>query len=124
MVIECRTQFTSIDVQVLLMVARDRSDEDGRKFSKVAETLGGLDADIRSSIFVAVNFFSEIWKEWNPALRHKAQTGKILECLMRGRGEIFRYISTVLVKSVVSPGNGFRDYLLGWLRGHFFLPSK
>ena len=105
-------------------MARDKSDENGRKFAKVAETLGGPDADIGSNILVAANFFREIWKEWDPALRHKAQTGKILECLMRSRGEIFRHISTALLKSVVSPGNGFGDYLHGWLQGHFFLPFK
>jgi tetratricopeptide (TPR) repeat protein len=87
--IECGTQYISIDAQVLLLVARDKSDEDGKKFAKVAETLGRPDADIASNIRVAANFFREIWKEWNPALRHKAQTGKILECLMRGRGEIY-----------------------------------
>jgi len=122
--IECRTQFISIDAQVLLLVARDKSDEDRRKFAKVAETLGGLDADMGSNIRVAVNFFREIWREWDPALRHKAQTGKILECLMRGRGEIYRDISEALLRDVVSPGNGFRDYLHGWLQGHFFLPFK
>ena len=105
-------------------MARDKSDEDGRKFAKVAETLGGRDADMGSNIRVAANFFIEIWREWDPALRHKAQTGKILECLMRGRGEIYRDISAALLQNVVSPGNGFRDYLYGWLQGHFFLPFK
>jgi hypothetical protein len=122
--IECRLQFISIDAQVLLLVARDKSDEDGRKFAKVAETLGGLDANIGSNIRVAANFFTEIWREWDPALRHKAQTGKILECLMRGRGEIYRDISEALLQNVVSPGNGFRDYLDRWLQGHFFPFSK
>lgn len=123
--IECRTQFISIDAQVLLMVARDKNDETGRKFTKVAETLGRPDADMASNIRVAANFFREIWKEWDPALCHKKQTGEILECLiMRGRGEIWRDISEALLRSVVSPGNGFRDYLHGWLQGHFFLPFK
>lgn len=118
--IECKMQFISIDAQVLLLLARDQGDEGGRKFVKVAETLGGPDADMGSNIRVAANFFTEIWREWNPALRHKAQTGKILECLMRGRGEIYRDISAALLRNVVSAGNGFRDYLLGWLKGHFF----
>jgi tetratricopeptide (TPR) repeat protein len=122
--IECRAQFISIDAQVLLMVARDKSDEDGRKFAKVAETLGGPDADMGSNIRVAANFFSEIWREWNPALRHKAQTGKILECLMRGRGEEFRDIVKALLLNVFSPTDGFSDYLVRWLKGHFFLPPK
>jgi len=105
-------------------VARHQNDKDGRKFAKVAETLGGPDADIGSNIRVATNFFAEIWREWDPALRHKAQTGKVLECLMRGRGEIYRNISTALLRKVVSTGNGFREYLHGWLQGHFFLPFK
>ena len=107
------------------MVARDKNDETGRKFTKVAETLGRPDADMASNIRVAANFFREIWKEWDPALCHKKQTGEILECLiMRGRGEIWRDISEALLRNVVSPGNGFRDYLHGWLQGHFFLPFK
>ena len=122
--IECRTQFISIDAQVLLMVARDKNDETGRKFTKVAETLGRPDANMASNIRVAANFFREIWREWDPALCHKAQTGKILEYLMRGRGEIYRDISEALLRNVVSPGNGFRHYLYGWLRGHFFLPFE
>jgi hypothetical protein len=122
--IEYRTHFISIDAQVLFKAAMDKTDENGRKFAQVAETLGGQDADLASHIRVVINFFSEIWKEWNPPLRQKAQTGKILECLMRGWGEKFRDVSAALLRNVVSPGNGFRDYLLGWLRGHFFLPSK
>lgn len=43
---------------------------------------------------------------------------------MRGRGEIYLDISEALLRNVVSPGNGFRDYLHGWLQGHFFLPFK
>lgn len=111
-------------VRAIFQCTRDKSDEDGRKFSEVAETLGGPDADMGSNILVAANFFREIWREWDPTLRHKAQTGKILECLMRGRGEKYQDISAALLLNVVSPGKGFGDYLLGWLRGHFFLRSK
>ncbi|HYA92616.1 MAG TPA: hypothetical protein VEK32_14090, partial [Thermodesulfobacteriota bacterium] len=119
--IQCKMQFISIDSQVLLLLARDLSD-DGTKFMKVAESLCIPDADIGSVIRVAANFFTEIWREWNPPLRHKAQTGKVLECLMKGRGAIYRGISAALLRDVVSPGNGFGDYLRGWLQGHFFPP--
>ena len=114
-------RFISIDAQTLLWIAKDENDPDGQKFAKVAEALGGPDADIASHIRVAANFFTEIWREGDPSLQYQAQTGKILECLMRGQSKTFM---TIIEKLRLLPlrNKGFARYLSGWLQGHFCPP--
>ena len=112
-------RFISIDAVVLLKAASDKNDPDGRKFAKVAEILGGADADMASYIRVAANFFTEIWREGDPSLQYQAQTGKILECLMRGQSKTFMTIIEKLRLLVSLRNKGFARYLSGWLQGHF-----
>lgn len=112
-------RFISIDAMVLLKVANDKNDQGGRKFAKVAEMLGGPDADMASHIKVAANFFTEIWREGDPSLQYQAQTGKILECLMRGQTKSFMAIIEKLRLLVPFSNKGFGRYLIGWLQGHF-----
>jgi hypothetical protein len=96
---------------------------DSKKFNKIAEALGGPSADMPSHIRVATDFFNAIWKEYDPPLNRKAQTGKILECLTEGRRKeitaIIKYIY-MLNKS----SKTFSEYVLDWLKGHFYLPFE
>lgn len=122
-------RFISIDAQVLLTLGQDANDPDGRKFGQVAEVLGGPDADILSHIRVAAHFFTKIWEKQGlyPSLQCQAQTGKILECLVRNRGEQIRIITETLLLFVLFPFtssryNGFLGYLDNWLKGHFLRP--
>ncbi len=112
-------RFISIDAVVLLKVANDKNDPGGRKFAKVAEILGGPDADMISHIKVAANFFTEIWREGDPSLEYQAQTGKIVECLLRGQTKSFMIIIEKLRLLVPFSNKGFGRYLIGWLQGHF-----
>jgi hypothetical protein len=74
-----------------------------------------------SHIKVAAAFLNEIWKAYDPPLKQKAQTGKILECLTEGRRKeitaIIKYLY-MLTKS----SKTFSEYVLDWLIGHFYLP--
>jgi tetratricopeptide (TPR) repeat protein len=109
--------FISIDSSVLLRAAQY---EEGIRFEKVAEALGGPDADMRSHISVASIFLREVWQQHDPPLKSKAQTGKLIECLMRGRHEQFRNIAVLLSANVEKIS--FQNYLLDWLEGHLYLP--
>jgi len=124
-------RFISIDAQVLLAIGQNQNDPDGIKFVQVAEVLGGPDADMLSHIRVATNFFTEIWEKQGryPSLQCQAQTGKILECLVRNRSkELVTILKTLLLlvpsKYNLPPltslrYNGFYRYLDNWLKGHF-----
>jgi len=114
--------FITIDSGNLLRFANSEVDSDGRKFKKVAEALGGPSADMRSHVGVAVSFLNEIWEKYDPPLKSKAQTSKVLECLLKGRTEdswpIIRNINFL----VISPQKTFQKYFIEWLKGHFYLP--
>lgn len=116
-------QFISVNAETLLRVSNLTTDMDSKKFNKIAEALGGPSADMPSHIRVATDFFNAIWKEYDPPLNRKAQTGKILECLTEGRRKeitaIIKYIY-MLNKS----SKTFSEYVLDWLKGHFYLPFE
>jgi hypothetical protein len=120
--VEAGIHFISIDPHVLLKTSRYEKDREVLRFAKVAEALGGPDAEILSHIRVAAGFFCEIWKDGDPPLRNKAQTGKILECIMRGRHKLAKNIVERFQLSVLSRNNSFQKYLIEWLKGHFFFP--
>jgi hypothetical protein len=122
--IEYGSHFISIDARILLCVAKDETDSDGKRFYKVAEALGGPIADLPSHVKVAANFFNKIWNNYDTTLRHKAQTSKILECLIRGRNEEISIIIDNIQLLVSSGGIQFSHYLRRWLQGHFILPFK
>lgn len=117
-------QFISVDSKVLLFLAQDENDQDGKKFATVAKALGGPNADIASHIRVAASFFTEFWEkqEIYPSLKCQAKTGYILENLIKGQGDKFRNIIENLRDLVPSYIRGFDGYLLCWLQGHFLLP--
>ncbi len=119
--LECHSDFISVDSGSLSRAANSETDLDGKRFKKIAEALGGPSADMKSHIEVAASFLSEIWKEYDPPLKSKAQTSEILECLLKGRRGDFDAIALILDLKVVSPRKTFRRYLLDWLKGHFYL---
>ena len=87
----------AVDAGILFRAAKLETDVDGKRFNKIAEALGGPSADMKSHIGVAASFLSELWKEYQPPIKSKAQTSKVLECLLESRGEDFRVIARVLV---------------------------
>jgi hypothetical protein len=117
-------RFISIDAQVLVAIGQNQNDLDGRKFVQVAEMLGGPDADMLSHVRVATNFFTEIWEKQGryPSLQCQAQTGKILECLVRGRSEELMTILETFLPHISLRYSGFPRYLDNWLKGHFLRP--
>lgn len=117
-------EYISVDAKNLLHAANLEIDLDGKRFNRIAEALGGRSADMRSHINVAASFLSAIWKEYDPPLKRKAQTSKVLECLFNGRGEEFSTIARALNILVKSPNKSFRNYLIDWLKGHFYLPFQ
>jgi len=117
-------KFTSIDAELLLFATQGSDESSVQRFSRVAETLGGPSADIKSHIAVAVTFLSTIWKEPHPPLAHVSASGKIVEQLIKGRSSEWEKILGILLRVVVSPNSGFQQFLQGWLQGHFLLPSS
>lgn len=117
--IENKLTFISVDSKTLLAAAEDEKKGEGHGFAKIVEGLGEPRADIASQIRVAAEFFRQIWKDNNTSLRQEAQTGKTLECLMRGRLDVFKSIVRALL--LQTPYKGFEAYLFRWLKGHFLL---
>ena len=115
-------EYISVDVNNLLHAANLETDLDGKIFKRIAEALGGHSADMRSHINVTASFLREIWKEYDPPLKRKAQTSKVLECLLNGRRNEYQLIVRVLNIQVNSQNHAFRHYLIDWLKGHFYLP--
>jgi tetratricopeptide (TPR) repeat protein len=120
--LESRFEYITVDARNLSRAANSEKDVEGKRFNRIAEALGGPHADMLSHIKVAASFFNEIWKEYDPSLKRKAQTSKVLECLLNGRREEFSIIARTLNISVKSPERAFRNYLIDWLKGHFYLP--
>ena len=120
--LECGFEYISVNPGNLLRTANLETDLDGKKFKKMAEAIGGPSAEIKSHIGVAVSFLREIWEEYDPPLKSKAQTGKVLECLLRGRKEDFWEIIRALL-FYIPISRQFREYFKKWLKGHFYLPS-
>lgn len=120
--LDCGFEYISVDARNLSRAANLETDLDGKRFRKIAEALGGPSADMISHIKVAASFFNEIWKEYDPPLKRKAQTSKVLECLFSGRRKEFSPIARYLNILVTSPRKTFRKYLFDWLIGHFYLP--
>jgi len=114
--------FITIDTKTLARFAASLTDSEGRRFRAIAEALGGPDANMESHIFVAASLLSAIWKEHDPPLKSKTQTGKVIECLLRGRDHDVGEIISQLIHEVKSPNVSFQRYLQGWLRGHFYMP--
>jgi tetratricopeptide (TPR) repeat protein len=112
-------KYISVDSESLCRVANYKTDLEGKKFNKFAEAIGGASAEIRSHLGVVISFIREMWKEYDPPLKNKAQTSKILECLLRGRANDHREIILALFQ--ISASEQFRRYLLRWLKGHFYL---
>ena len=115
-------EYISVDVNNLLHAANLETDLDGKIFKRIAEALGGHSADMRSHINVTASFLREIWKEYDPPLKRKAQTSKVLECLLNGRRCEFKSIVQSLITRVNLNNYAFRNYLIDWLKGHFYLP--
>ena len=111
----------AVDPGNLLRAANLKTDLGGKRFKKMAEAIGGPSAEMNSHIRVTVSFLREIWKDYNPPLKSKAQTSKLLECLLSGRKEDFREIIQTLLFYIPISGQ-FHEYFLKWLKGHFYFP--
>ena len=66
----------------------------------------------------------ELRTEVKKALKFRPTLKEFILATTAPRVEIYRDISVALLRNVVLPGNGFRDYLHRWLQGHFFPPLK
>lgn len=120
--LECGFEHIALDAGNLLRAARLETDLIGKRFEKMAEGLGGSSADMNSHIAVAASFLNEIWREYDPPLKSKAQTSKVIECLLKERIEDFWAIVRSVDFIVISPRKTFQKYLIDWLQGHFYLP--
>jgi hypothetical protein len=80
---------------------------------------------MKSHIKVVVSFLNVKWNKYDPSLISKAQTSKLLGCLLRGLAkEDFWAVIKMLNLYVVSKNKIFKNYLNDWLKGHFYLPFK
>jgi hypothetical protein len=113
--------YVSMDLGVLLRAAKVETDVDGRRFDRMAGALGGPTADMKSHVAVARLFLQSIWREADASLKEKAQTSRILECLLTGRTEDFWIIIRILL-FLHPPSRKFKMYFRDWLAGHFYLP--
>lgn len=118
--IEIGHDYTTIDAQILLSVARDEESADMIRFARVAEILGVANAKMSSHIPVAVRFLKLIWAGGVPLPADVTRSSKIIECLIRNRMQSWSSITAQLSELVGS--EAFRRHLIDWLKGHFLIP--
>jgi hypothetical protein len=130
-------QFISIDTLSLVATVRDeRSATLPIEFRKLAGRLGGPEADLASSLGVALHVVRLTWRDSNlhPILR-QAIVGTLLENLCRGHkieeiGTIiqqFAQLARSVFREISDPKlrNSLIEYLHDWLQGHFIqLPTS
>ena len=120
--LDCGFEHISVDASCLLRAAKSQADIGTKRFKIMAEALGGPSANMESHIRVATSFINELWKTGEPSIEGKAQTSKVLECLLRGREEDLDPTVRSIDLLVNAPRTVFKKYLLEWLQGHFYIP--
>lgn len=94
------------------------------KFSAVADYIGTKAAEINSHISVGCAFLVSVWGLDLPDVRKAAASGIILEKLLRYRPSDWTEVVQVLRRQFALQTYQHRcarEYLEGWLRGHFLL---
>lgn len=119
--IDAGQSFISIDgndLKEALALDLEETGKVGRRFSLIAGTLGGSDAEPRSHCVVAISLLIEVWGR-SQHLQREAITGELLRALLRGRTQDFGAILSAIVRAT----RGLTDlhaYMRDWARGHFF----
>ncbi len=118
-------QFISVDGG-LLLAAGDFDENSLDQFSRVAERLGGPEAEIFSHIRVTANFLRFAWSKNPVKSATKKQTSILLEYLLRGRRDWQNIIGVIraLIQIRAGPNAELDHYILSWLKGHFFMSAE
>ncbi len=94
----------------------------GYNFRTLAATLGGERAEPASHVRAAADALSRIWRSAALERVREPATGILLERLISSRADYEKMLAALYQSFKPSPD--VQEYLLGWMRGHFLMPSK
>jgi tetratricopeptide (TPR) repeat protein len=122
--VQARHSFISIDSRIL-SYALGKGEA---PFKAVAKILFGIDSEIPSHFKVMIEFFRKIWRFNLTSLAEKKATGILLERLFFGEWKknsprLSAYDFATYFYYFL-PYDSFREYLLGWLKGHFLISHE
>lgn len=110
----------SLNAGTMLAVLREDDERGLENFKAVANFIGTRNAELRSHIEVTTEFMNQLWHETDRFdLRCMQATGALLERIIRFRTEDWALVLAFL-KRGCSPD--VRQYIDGWITGHF-LPA-
>jgi len=115
--------YTSINGLILIEAARQSNWEPVEPFNSVVRILNGKFSDRNDSLFVAINFLSELWKEPLLEMQFTSLVMKLIDDLTAGRNskEILRLLITgIKSKFVLLPFVEMRilNAIKNWRRMH------
>lgn len=89
----------------------------GPVFSHILGVIGGAAADPISHLGACTSALKVIWNTAALSGCREAATGMLVTAVIRERKDYVKMLGTLLAWTRDEPG--LRDYLLGWIRGHF-----
>lgn len=96
-------------------------------FEASIKFMGGAKAEMRSHLAVTLDFMREIWMTDLPTWQKGRAIGRLVDQIVRTRPNDWKAVLHVLdaeLGKLVVRGDRFsifaRDYLAGWIRGHFY----
>ncbi|MCJ2189275.1 PIN domain-containing protein [Novosphingobium beihaiensis] len=89
----------------------------GRILTLISSAIGGVNAEPRSHLAACMSCLSDWWNDPAAITYRQPATGHLLRQLVRGRKDYREILRTLVNACDRAPG--IREYIFGWLRGHF-----
>ncbi len=110
----------ALTADTMLAVIREEGEHTLENFKAVANFIGTQNADLRSHIEVSNEFLNRLWQELGQFDLHCMQaTSALLDRLIRFRSEDWALVLALLKRGCTA---AVRQYIDGWIAGHF-LPA-
>jgi hypothetical protein len=94
----------------------------GYLFNALSQVIGGANAEPRSHIVAVLRCLRELWSDPSTAAFRQPTTGLLLRQLITGRHNDYAVLVNAVVRFVRDLPE-LRDYVRGWVRGHFLPPE-
>lgn len=89
----------------------------GYRFKQLASTIGGPTAERISHLRAVAEALDILWGDMDAIAYRQSVSGHLIRSLLRGRSD---YLEILRALMIVTRRHGYiREYILGWMRGHF-----
>jgi hypothetical protein len=121
-----RHGFVTTDAETLLELLGLENDDEDYAFNILASNVGGQNADLRSHCEVVIEFAARVWSRPCASWRQGRAIGRLLENLLKGRGEQAAILLDFFDQQLASRRPTLdgrsdlgRTYMREWRAGHF-----